>query len=269
MPKAAVNGAELHYTDEGTGQPVVFVHGVWMSGRFFDTQRPYFRHRYRTIVLDLRGHGQSEHVHEGHTVPQYARDLKALLGAIDAPAAVLVGWSMGALVIWELIDQFGTEEIRAIVCVDQSPSDYRWPDWPHGFLDFDGLCHAMAAVQEEREPFVRSFIPLMFDLAPSDTDAAWMIAEIMRPPASVASAIIFDQTVRDYRQVLPKVDVPALVCAGSRSKLMPMATQELLASEMPDARLVVFEKSGHCPFLEEPERFNEELDLFVASLETR
>jgi hypothetical protein len=92
-----------------------------------------------------------------------------------------------------------------------------------------------------------------------------MREEIMRPPASVASAIIFDQTMRDYRPVLPKVDVPTLVVTGADEKLVSVAAEELIASEMPDARVVVFEESSHCPFLEETDRFNETVGEFVRS----
>jgi pimeloyl-ACP methyl ester carboxylesterase len=267
MPELTVNRATLHYEDEGAGRPVVFVHGVWMSGRFFERQRPYFRDRYRTIVLDLRSHGRSPHVHEGHTVAQYARDLDAVIGELGLTGAVVVGWSMGALVIWDYVRQFGSGSLGGVVVVDQSPSDYRWPDWPHGFLDFEGLCHVMSAVQTDREALVRDFLPLMFKEPPTEHDKAWMVEEILRLPASVASAIIFDQTVQDYRSVLPSVTVPALVVTGADEKLVPVAAEEEVASQLPDARLVVFEESGHCPFLEEPDRFNQVVDEFVAQLQ--
>ena len=48
MPEITVNGVELHYVDEGQGTPVVFVHGVWMSSRFFEKQRAFFGERIAT-----------------------------------------------------------------------------------------------------------------------------------------------------------------------------------------------------------------------------
>lgn len=62
------NGLTLNVTDEGSGTPLVFVHGVMMRGRFFDRQVPYFSQHHRVIVPDLRGHGRSEKVLHGHTV---------------------------------------------------------------------------------------------------------------------------------------------------------------------------------------------------------
>jgi pimeloyl-ACP methyl ester carboxylesterase len=93
-----------------------------------------------------------------------------------------------------------------------------------------------------------------------------MVEEIMRPQCSVASAIIFDQTVQDYRPVLPSVTCPVLVLTGADEKLVPIAAAEEVASRTRDARLVVFGESGHCPFLEEPDRFNEVVDGWIRSL---
>ncbi len=265
MPQVTVNGAALHYEDEGEGTPLVFVHGVWMSGRFFEAQRRSFRDLHRVIVPDFRAHGRSEHVHTGHTVPQYARDLKALLEAVGAHEPVLVCWSMGALVAWDLVEQFGTAGIGGLVVVDQSPSDYRWPDWPEGFLDLDALRHVLEAVQTDQEAMARDLAGLMFAEPPSGPDAAWMAEEIARPPASVASAILFDQTMRDYRAMLGEVDVPSIVFNGRHDKLVPIAAAEHVAGAT-GSELVVFEQSGHCPFLEEAERFDEELTRFLATV---
>src|SRR5215831_19244308 len=52
-------GVELHYLTSGTGRPLVFIHGIWASARFFAPQLTALGRNYRTIALDLRGHGQS------------------------------------------------------------------------------------------------------------------------------------------------------------------------------------------------------------------
>lgn len=260
------NQIQLYYEDQGQGLPVIFIHGVWMSSRFFHKQMPYFRQRYRAIALDLRGHGRSTHVHYGHTVAQYARDLRALMHGLALEPVVLIGWSMGAFVIWEYFKQFGAENIKATVVIDESASDYKWPDWPLGFADFPTLCHVMSGLQTDRAETVRDFIPLMFKDPPAESDVQWMFEEITRMPESIASAILFDQTVQDYRPVLPQIKVPTLLCFGADEKLVPVAAGEHLQQTMPNARLVVFENSSHCPFLEEPERFNAEVDRFIQSL---
>ena len=267
MPRLSVNGAELHYEEAGSGPPLVLLHGVWMSGRCFQPQLEGLADRCHVVALDFRGHGRSEHVHSGHTVAQYARDLHAFLGALELRDPVIVGWSMGALVIWDYVSQFGAIGLRGVVVVDQAPSDYKWPDWPHGFLDFEALCHVMAACQTDRTAVLDDFVPLLFKAEPPSAEHAALIREeTMRLPDTIASAIIFDQTVQDYRDVLPLVTVPALVVTGRDEKLVSVAAERFVAEQMPNTGLVVLEHSGHCPFLEEPERFNEVLADWIESL---
>jgi non-heme chloroperoxidase len=265
MPTIAVNGAELHYEESGDGRPLVFLHGLWMSTRFFQKQIPFFSERYRTVALDFRGHGRSSHVQEGHTVAQYARDVRSFLEELALTDPVLLGWSMGSLVIWDYVRQFGTDGLPGVVVIDQSASDYKWPDWPHGILDFDSLSHFMAGVQTDWDATSRSLISMIFAQPQADADVEWMAAEIGRVPPAIASAILFDQTVQDYRPTLPDVTLPTLLCRGAAGLVSPEAA-ELMIAAMPDARLVTFERSGHCPFLEESELFNEEVDGFVRSL---
>jgi pimeloyl-ACP methyl ester carboxylesterase len=93
-----------------------------------------------------------------------------------------------------------------------------------------------------------------------------MIRETTMISPTIAAAAGFDQCTRDYRPFLPNVKVPALVCFGRHDMFVPAPNAEFLTHSMPEARLVVFEDSGHVPFWEEPERFNTELDAFIRSI---
>jgi non-heme chloroperoxidase len=267
MPTVTVNGAELHYEDMGEGgPPLVLVHGLWMSGRFFREQLPWFSKRRRTIALDLRGHGQSEKTAAGHTVSQYARDLRGFLEALEIDDAVVAGWSMGALVIWEYVEQFGTDRLKAMVDIDPSPSDFGWPDWPYGLFDVAGLQHYHSGVQTDFPATARALLTAIFREPPSETELEWMLAECTRVPPGIASAILFEQSVADHRETLARVTIPALLCIGRSEHLVAVAAGEYMAEHLPQATLVVFELSDHCPFLEEPERFNETVEDWIRAL---
>lgn len=262
------DGARLYYEDAGQGQPILFIHGVWMSGRFFSRQLSYFGARHRAIVVDLRGHGRSSHIHTGHTVAQYARDIRALIEGLGLRDVILAGWSMGSFVIWDYFRQFGAEHVKATVVIEETPSDFKWPDWPLGFADFKVLCDIMTALQSEadRGAFVREFIHEMHKNPPTPEDEAWMFEEIMRLPATIAASIFFDQTTQDYRPVIPQVSVPTLLCFGRDEKLIPVAGAEYLLEHLPSSRLTVFEESGHLPFLEETDALNQAIEAFVLEL---
>lgn len=72
--------------------------------------------------------------------------------------------------------------------------------------------------------------------------------------------------MRDYREVLPTVNVPTLICLGEDEKLLGTGGVEDAAAQMPEASLERFTNSGHCPFLEEPDRFNRVLSDFIDRL---
>lgn len=102
VPTFHSNGALLHYEDSGDGRPVVFLHGCWMSSRFFTHQTaPGALPGCRVIAPDFRGHGRSEKPLDGHTMAAYADDVRNLIETLDIHDVTLVGWSMGAFVAWE------------------------------------------------------------------------------------------------------------------------------------------------------------------------
>ena len=234
--------------------------------RFFAKQLDPLGERCRVIALDLRGHGLSEKTEHGHTVPEYAADLRAFLDALALREAVLVGWSMGAFVIWEYVKQFGTDGLAGTVIVDESASDFAWDGWPHGIITPQMLRDLNEGVQSGRAELIQHVVSLMFKHDPAPEDVAWMAEEMARPPAGVASSILLDQSLRDYREDLAAVTVPSLVVFGADEKLLPVAAGVHLVEHLPNARLVVCDGSSHCPFLEEPELFNQTLLEFVESL---
>ena len=199
---------------------------------------------------------------------QYARDLRAFLEALELGGAVVVGWSMGALVIWDYVRQFGADGLRGIVVVDQTPSDYKWPDWPHGFLDFEELRHVMAACQTDRSAFVDEFVPLLFKAEPPAPEHAALIREeTLRLPDTIASAIIFDQTMQDYRDVLPAGRRAGARLHGSRREAR--AGRGRGVGGRPDAGCParrLRRSPATVPFIEEPDRFNEVLADWIGSL---
>lgn len=266
MPVVQANGADLYYETYGEGPPVLFLHGAWAGLRFFQPQLTDLADAYRTVALDFRGHGRSEKTDAGHTVPQYARDVAAFVDALDLDDVVIVGWSLGALVSWEYADRFGTGRLRGLVDVDMEPSPVLWEDDEHGTYDPTRIRDMHEGIQTDQWAFVEGVIELVLKDPPSAELERTMVDEMFRCPPVVKSSIIVDATFRGYRDVLPDLDVPALVCAGADEKWRSVAAVEEAAELLPDARFELFEESSHDLTVEEPERFNEVLRGFLESL---
>lgn len=265
MPYLQCNGADLYYEDRGEGQPILFLHGVLHSLRFFEPQLSGLSDTYRAVALDFRGHGRSEKSELGHTVAQYARDVHAFVEKRRLEDVVIVGWSMGAFVSWDYADQFGTERIRGLVDVDIEATRFQWEDYDYGLIDLEGLKDLLAVTQEDQTRIIDRFAEQVF-ATPSPETNTLQYDEISRTPAPIKSAILFDTHTRDYRGILPEIDVPMLVCAGTAETRGPAAAVTYVADLVPDATVELFEESGHCPPFEEPDRFNRVVSQFIDSL---
>lgn len=260
----SVNGVRLSVRDVGTGQALVFVHGVLMSGQCFERQLS-LADQFRVIIPDLRGHGLSEKSLAGHTVPSYASDLRALLEELDVDRPVLIGWSMGAMVVYEYLMHYGSAGIAGIVVLDQVPSEYAWgdEDWDLDLFTLERIHEISASLQTNQQAVNREFAELMLH-EPTDEKIDFLAGEMDLVPPATGSTIVVDQALRDYRRFIPTIDVPTLVAFGRNNKLTPPAG-EWIASQIADSRLEFFD-AGHVLFYERSEDFNAALTKFAAQL---
>lgn len=265
MSKVAANGISFEVIDRGEGRALVFVHGVMCSSRFFSRQVERFASSCRVIVPDLRGHGESDKPSDGHTVAGYTDDLHALLTELSVERPVLVGWSMGSMIGYEYLRRYGGDSLSGLVIVDQPPSDFAWPDYEFGFFTPEVLDQTLEGLQTNPEALVDMLVGLMLHEAAAE-DVEWMAAELRKVPEAIAATILVSQTLKDYRPVLREITVPCLVAFGADAKLTSPDAGRYIAQQIPNARFEAFERSSHAPFWEEPERFNEVLETFLATL---
>ncbi|MFP3472469.1 alpha/beta hydrolase, partial [Micrococcus sp. SIMBA_144] len=71
----------------------------------------------------------------------------------------LVGWSMGACVSWEYLHQFGEDNVKGTVIVDELASDFKWPDFDIGAFDLPALTGMMRDIQSDQKGLLQGFIP--------------------------------------------------------------------------------------------------------------
>lgn len=250
-------------------QSLLLLHGVSMSRRCFHRQLESLGERARVIALDLRDHGGSSKAASGHTIPQYARDVERFIAALGLEQPVLIGCSMGAFVAWDYLRQFGTGNVDGLVIFDEAASDFKWPDFPHGFIDLPTLHALMSDRQSDQRAFLEHLVPELFHQQQDPRDVEWMVAECMRLPLGALTAILFDQSVQDYRESVRAIDIPTLICCGRHDALLPVSGAYDLQDRISGSELVLFEDSGHCPFLEKAGKFNATVGTFITRLAGR
>ena len=149
--------------------------------------------------------------------------------------------------------------------VDQPPSDFAWDGYEFGVITLETLREMNEQLQLDQAALVKEFTGLMLH-EPDEQTLAWMAAEILQVPPVIASTILADQTLRDYREFLPQISVPTLVLFGEDDKLTSPRAGQYIADRIPGARLQTFPASSHCPFWEEADAFNSAVAAFATDV---
>ena len=127
----APDGAEIKYVDEGQGVPFLFIYGMGSSVTSQDLFIKFMREHCRMIVFDQRGYGFTKAQGE-IGIHQSARDAKALMEYLGIDKYILMGYSMGAAVVFSYVQQFGTGNLIKVLTGDMSPKLINEGDWKLG-----------------------------------------------------------------------------------------------------------------------------------------
>lgn len=266
------NSSSIACLEAGSGQSVVLVHGWGVSGELFDAQLHALSKTCRVIVPDLRGHGQSTRFSESDPFSKLADDLYALIVERDLAPTCLVGWSMGAMVCWDLLRRYPEVDVGGLVTIDMVPWLHRSSDWSHGLRDENdhGFFNSHAALMKaDWNAYCQLFVPRIFARG-RDTRSDALVARTMKIAkanrAQDLATIWRLMGEQDFRQTLGEIDVPAKIVAGKLSQLYGTAAADWVAGAMQNASVEVFDRSGHAPHMEEPEKFNDMLSAFLDEL---
>lgn len=249
----ASDGVRIQYETVGRGPPLVFVHGWTMSGRFFARQAEGLSDAYEVVTFDLRGCGRSETRPGTHHLDRFASDLADLLEHRGLREAVVVGWSLGGGIAMRYLDRHRDHGLRGVCLIDFPPAYREAPDVA------DKVCHNL---NKRRETFMRDFVRRMFLKDPAPGDVAWMLEENAKCATPTACEMYRQLGVSAVASPTPRPGLSALLVFPEHG-WFPAALPEWKAI-FPDHRAPPFPESRHCPFLEEPERFNAALSEFAA-----
>ena len=253
--------SRLYLREEGSGAPLLLVHGWSCHGGFFTPQIEAFSRRYHVLVPDLPGHGRT-----GDGLPltiEAAADAVAdLLEERDLSGVTICGWSMGAHVAYAYAQCHGTERLRSIAAIDMSPKVLNTPDWglgSRGGLDAARNIHVLAAMVREWPQLAPRIAQRIFasDLVPDPDLFAYAIEEIRQADPKLLKPMWASLTSQDFRSLLTGLDVPLHMAFGAQSQLYGSEVVDWHKSHVPNVNIRVFEKSGHAPQLEEQDAFND------------
>ncbi len=262
----------LEFDDTGNGPVIVFLHGWSLGKEAFGIQLRELADRYRIVVPDMRGHGGSAKFANGDGIDTLAGDLGQLLEALNLTDVILVGWSMGALVAWELAESPQRTRIAGIVTIDMVPKVLNGTSWQHGLragthlydVDID-----LAKMRKDWGAFTRDYVPKVFaDGKQAEREKLiGTMAKLVKDNDVDSMSNLWVALVRaDYIDTVQQLDVPTLITYGQLSQVYTEAAALWMDQHIPNSRRVVFAESGHAPHLEEPDLFNQTLAGFADEL---
>jgi pimeloyl-ACP methyl ester carboxylesterase len=249
------NGVTLHVTDRGQGIPaIVFLHCWGGSTRTWDRIIAALPLRYRTVAIDQRGWGASEHPTRGYSVAELADDTEGAIEALGLERYILVGHSMGGKTAQLVASRRPKGLVGLVLVAPAPPSPLIIPEEVRVMLE---------------GPNVREFVTMalgqMLTYKPLiREDAELMISDAIRGSADARAAWSRETSLEDITDAVRHIDAPTLVISGDHDKIQPIETlrRELLP-RVSGAVMQVLPNVGHLSPLEAPEEIAQRLDSFA------
>jgi pimeloyl-ACP methyl ester carboxylesterase len=264
---------ELYYEDQGTGQPVVLIHGYPLNGHSWELQtRELLDAGYRVITYDRRGFGRSSKVGEGYDYDTFAADLNTLLTELDLNDVILVGFSMGTGELARYVKNYGHERVAKLAFLASlEPFLLQRDDNPEGVPRevFDGI---IAAARGDRYAWFTQFYKDFYNLdenlgsriSQEVVTANWNTATTSAPVAAYA---VVDSWIEDFRADVAAVRdaaKPTLILHGTEDNILPIdVTGRRFHQAVPAADYVEVEGAPHGLLWTHAAEVNEALLKFV------
>ncbi len=243
---------EVHALVEGSGPPVVLVHGVTESAATF-TELSHSLARTATVhAVDLPGHGYTDFPPETLSLDEMAHWVDAYMEAARVERAVVVGWSMGGGVALELAMQHRAR-VGALVLLGTIGASMPMP-LSLGLLRFHGVGELMVRLVESpafRRELLRDTAHASFTRHERAVDRYWDAWHV-RGRVRYLRRLLRALDIAPLEARLGAVATPTILVHGDHDRLVPVAVAREIARKIPGAELRVLKHTGHSPHLEEP-----------------
>ena len=266
--KATVNGLDTYYEIHGQeddqkrqGKPwLVFSHSLACSTRMWEGQIAAFRDRYRVLVYDTRGHGQTAAPKGQYTLEGLADDLQALFRHLKIQKPHLVGLSMGGMIA----QTFALKYPGVLASLVLADTTSRYP------AEAAAMWQDRIRIAETKgmEPLVQATLERWFT-APfrnnRKDDVARVAAQILKTPVPGYVGCCHAIPKIDVTARLKELALPALVICGEQDPATPPAMAREIEKALPGAQLALIPQAAHLANIEQPEAFNRALGAFLSS----
>jgi pimeloyl-ACP methyl ester carboxylesterase len=263
MEKITSDDAEIFYVVTGTGPSVVLLHPFPAHHQFWQPVAKRLASRYRLIMPDLRGHGESSLGTGCATIQKHAADVARVMDTAGADRAPLIGVSIGGYAIFEFWRRFRDRVTALVLCNTKAQADT--PE-----ARASRLQAADEVLRRGTEPFFESMIPKLLGETTrrSRPDLVEGALRMMRKmSAENVAGVQRGMAERpDSVSTLKTITVPTLILTGAEDVMTGLPEAELMKEKIPGSQIRVVAKAGHYSPWEQPEEVGRLLRQFLDSV---
>ena len=237
--RARIGPVEIHYQVAGAGDPLVLIHGLSGSCRWWSRNVADLARSFRVYVVDLVGFGNSRNGHP-FVLAEAAQYLAGWMRQIGIARACVLGHSMGGFIAAELAADY-PEQVERLILVDAA------------VLPFEQsyTAHTLSMFREARQISL-SFMPILFgDALRAGFGTIWKAAN--------------ELLMHDLRPKLARISAPTLVIWGEKDAIIPLAAGKRLSQYLRYDELVIVKGAGHNPMWDCPRAFNQVVAEFLTA----
>lgn len=251
-------GFKLHTRDMGAGAPIVLLHGYCGSADYWQAAANQLSERYRVILPDLRGHGQSDAPSEAYTMDQMADDIVQLAAKLELGAFTLLGHSLGGYVALSVAERY-PEKLAGFGLIHSTA----YPD------SEEAKANRLAAVETIQlqgiNSFVDALIPKLFHPSyMAERDALVKQAKeigYQTPPNGAIGAALAMRARPDRTSVMNDTELPLLLIAGEGDQVV--SQERLFTASGEHVLQVVLPQAGHMGMMETPDQMSSSINRFM------
>ena len=255
MPHVESNGIKIHYEEQGSGEPLLFIMGLAGNRLGWVPVLPFFKDRYRCIYYDNRGTGQSDAPDGPYSMEQMADDAAGLIDALGIGPVKVIGLSMGGVVLQALCRKYPDKVKKAVLLSTLGYYTEIQSEWLDSLIALRKAGAAPLALGVSGMPWVFTTRVM------GDHNKAIAYAKLgLQNPEPTSDRVFYEHAaairIFDSRPWLHEVKTEALVIVGAEDILTPVHQAADIAAAMPNAKLQVMPRGSHAGVIEFAEDYS-------------
>jgi 3-oxoadipate enol-lactonase len=258
-----IRGINIVYDDLGKGDVIVFIHGQPFNRSMWKYQADVFKKDYRLIIPDLRGYGQSDIPEKSTLLDELAMDIIHLLEELKIQKAIFAGLSMGGQIVFELYRLVPHIFSGMVLC----DTDAR-PESEQGYID--RLKLSQRILDQGMKKYTHDSIQhyLHKNTFAEKKEVVVHLTKMMETTSAVGAAAVQRGRAerRDHLPVLSNITCPVLIIVGKDDEFTPVPLAVAMHKLIKHSTLAIIEDASHMPNMEQPEKFNQQLQHFLLSI---